>query len=65
MDMSEHKDNVVAEAVLVSSSSQPSQKAKQTAPVSAWNVLAQGIALFSDGYNVQIMGYMQTVMAKL
>ncbi|KAK9313982.1 major facilitator superfamily domain-containing protein [Lipomyces starkeyi] len=63
--MSEHKDNVVTEAVLVSSSSQPSQKAKQTAPVSAWNVLVQGIALFSDGYNVQIMGYMQTVMAKL
>ncbi|KAK9334845.1 hypothetical protein LIPSTDRAFT_7027 [Lipomyces starkeyi NRRL Y-11557] len=37
--MSERKDNVVAEAVLVSSSSQPSQKAKQTPPVSTRNVL--------------------------
>ncbi|KAK9491674.1 major facilitator superfamily domain-containing protein [Lipomyces doorenjongii] len=63
--MSELKDNLVAEAALVSSSSQPPQKAKPTAPVSAWNVLVQGIALFSDGYNVQIMGYMETVMAKL
>ncbi|KAK9384336.1 hypothetical protein V1515DRAFT_641283 [Lipomyces mesembrius] len=47
--MSERKDNVVAEVALISSSSQPSQKAKPTAPVSAWNVLVQGIALFSDG----------------
>lgn len=29
------------------------------------NVLVQGVALFSDGYNVQIIGYMQSVMAKL
>lgn len=32
---------------------------------SVLNVLVQGVALFSDGYNVQIIGYMQTVMAKL
>lgn len=34
-------------------------------PISSWNVLVQGVALFSDGYNVQIIGYMETVMAKL
>lgn len=34
-------------------------------PISAWNVLVQGVALFSDGYNLQIIGYMETVMAKL
>ena len=29
------------------------------------NVLVQSVTLFSDGYNVQIIGYMETVMAKL
>lgn len=29
------------------------------------NVLVQGVALFSDGYNVQIMGYMNSVLAVL
>lgn len=33
--------------------------------VSTLDVLVQGVALFSDGYNVQIMGYMTTVMKKL
>ncbi|KAK9365201.1 major facilitator superfamily domain-containing protein [Lipomyces kononenkoae] len=42
-----------------------SDNARSTSPASAWTVLVQGVALFSDGYNVQIMGYMQTVMAKL
>jgi len=28
-------------------------------------VLVQGIALFSDGYNVQVIGYMNPVLAKL
>lgn len=32
---------------------------------SVLNVLVQGVALFSDGYSVQVIGYMQTVMAKL
>ncbi|KAG9524487.1 major facilitator superfamily transporter, partial [Aureobasidium melanogenum] len=38
----------------------PNQRA-----VSSLDVLVQGVALFSDGYNVQIMGYMTTVMKKL
>ena len=29
------------------------------------NVLVQGVALFSDGYNVQIMGYISSVLAVL
>ncbi|GJC77427.1 glycerophosphoinositol permease 1 [Colletotrichum liriopes] len=29
------------------------------------DVLIQGVALFSDGYNIQIIGYMNTVLAKL
>ncbi|KAF5677118.1 glycerophosphoinositol transporter [Fusarium circinatum] len=29
------------------------------------DVLVQGVALFSDGYNIQIIGYMNAVLAKL
>ncbi|KAK2025672.1 MFS general substrate transporter [Colletotrichum zoysiae] len=29
------------------------------------DVLIQGVALFSDGYNIQIIGYMNTVLTKL
>ncbi|KAK9319082.1 major facilitator superfamily domain-containing protein [Lipomyces orientalis] len=63
--MSRDTKTVLAEAAPISSSGEDLFEAKKPAPVSAWNVLVQGVALFSDGYNVQIMGYMQTVMAKL
>lgn len=29
------------------------------------DVFVQGAALFSDGYNIQIAGYMNTILAKL
>lgn len=29
------------------------------------DVLVQGVALFSDGYNIQIIGYMNSILAKL
>lgn len=29
------------------------------------DVLIQGVALFSDGYNIQVIGYMNQVLAKL
>lgn len=29
------------------------------------DVFVQGVALFSDGYNIQIAGYMNTILAKL
>ena len=29
------------------------------------DVLVQGVALFSDGYNIQVIGYMNSVLAKL
>jgi hypothetical protein len=29
------------------------------------DVLTQGVALLSDGYNIQIIGYMNTVLTKL
>lgn len=29
------------------------------------DVLIQGVALFSDGYNIQIIGYMNSILAKL
>lgn len=29
------------------------------------DVFIQGVALFSDGYNIQIAGYMNTILAKL
>lgn len=34
-------------------------------PAGKFDVLIQGVALFSDGYNIQIIGYMNTVLAKL
>jgi hypothetical protein len=34
-------------------------------PAGKLDVLIQGVALFSDGYNIQIIGYMNTVLAKL
>jgi len=37
----------------------------QAPPAGSWTVLVQGIALFSDGYNVQVIGYMNPVLAKL
>jgi hypothetical protein len=37
----------------------------KTAPAGSWTVLVQGVALFSDGYNVQIIGYMNVILAKL
>lgn len=29
------------------------------------DVLVQGVALFSDGYNIQVIGYMNSILAKL
>lgn len=42
---------------------QPS--AKRTRHTSYLDVLVQGVALFSDGYNIQVVGYMLTFLAKL
>ncbi|KAJ5128175.1 hypothetical protein N7448_008954 [Penicillium atrosanguineum] len=39
--------------------------AKRTRHTSYLDVLVQGVALFSDGYNIQVVGYMLTVLAKL
>lgn len=39
--------------------------AKRTRYTSYLDVLVQGVALFSDGYNIQVVGYMLTVLAKL
>ncbi|KAJ5245804.1 metabolite transport [Penicillium chermesinum] len=38
---------------------------KRTRQTSYLDVLVQGVALFSDGYNIQVIGYMLTVLAKL
>ncbi|THX18852.1 major facilitator superfamily transporter [Aureobasidium pullulans] len=37
---------------------------KQIAPTKT-DVIIQGVALFSDGYNVQVIGYMNLILAKL
>jgi hypothetical protein len=55
--------DAVAEPVSEGSSEVTEQPAKKE--VSALNVFIQGVALFSDGYNVQIIGYMQSVLAVL
>ncbi|EJT73574.1 hypothetical protein GGTG_07430 [Gaeumannomyces tritici R3-111a-1] len=38
---------------------------KTSRVVGKLDVLVQGVALFSDGYNIQVIGYMNTVLAKL
>ncbi|KAK7990301.1 glycerophosphoinositol transporter [Apiospora arundinis] len=50
--------DVVSDADTVAPS--PTQR-----PAGKIDVLIQGVALFSDGYNIQIIGYMNTVLAKL
>ncbi|EXA32631.1 hypothetical protein NW761_012471 [Fusarium oxysporum] len=56
-------------ALAVSSEESISAKTETNEPVKRTpgqlDVLVQGVALFSDGYNIQIIGYMNTVLAKL
>ncbi|KAH7025057.1 major facilitator superfamily domain-containing protein [Microdochium trichocladiopsis] len=61
----------MAEAVVetnakdVSSLEAPSKGNGEGRPKGKLDVLVQGAALFSDGYNIQIIGYMNSVLAKL
>jgi hypothetical protein len=48
-----------AEASSQESDNVPARKAGKL------DVLIQGVALFSDGYNIQIIGYMNSILAKL
>lgn len=53
---------------MVSSQSDDASSREPTSPTRTagkLDVLVQGVALFSDGYNIQIIGYMNTVLAKL
>ena len=45
-----------------SAATPPAQRTRRTGYL---DVLIQGMALFSDGYNIQVVGYMLTVLAKL
>jgi hypothetical protein len=47
------------------SSSDSQTVAPATRPAGKLDVLVQGVALFSDGYNIQVIGYMNSVLAKL
>ena len=51
----------------VAVSTAPSTDDGHVAPRKAgkMDVLVQGVALFSDGYNIQIIGYMNTVLKEL
>lgn len=61
----------MADGKEIQETSEPvSDDGSETSPIakpktSSFNVLIQGVALFSDGYNVQIIGYMQSVLAIL
>ncbi|KAH0362933.1 major facilitator superfamily transporter, partial [Aureobasidium melanogenum] len=55
----------VAVEPLPSSTNEEHDQSLNQRTVSSLDVLVQGVALFSDGYNVQIMGYMTTVIKKL
>ncbi|PVH97467.1 MFS general substrate transporter [Periconia macrospinosa] len=56
---------VLAIAESTNSSREHASTANVQRPAGKTDVLIQGIALFSDGYNIQIIGYMNTVLAKL
>lgn len=56
-------EDVIAPAEATADVGAPSTAAQR--PAGKIDVLIQGVALFSDGYNIQIIGYMNTVLAKL
>ncbi|WVQ83288.1 hypothetical protein IAT38_005427 [Cryptococcus sp. DSM 104549] len=58
----EEEDGTVAYASPLAELEAPSRKRTWAQTMS---VLISGVALFSDGYNIQIAGYTNTVMAKL
>ncbi|WAO92151.1 MFS domain-containing protein [Fusarium falciforme] len=65
-----NKNEVPPEKILVvasdeSVSAEPEPKEQTQRAPGILDVLVQGVALFSDGYNIQIIGYMNTVLAKL
>jgi len=63
-EMAGSKDAPITTVIEASNLSEE-HKLKATPPASSWTVLVQGVALFSDGYNVQIIGYMESVLKKL
>jgi hypothetical protein len=69
--MSDNNKNEMSsdKTVAVSSNESISAETDTNEPVqrtpTQLDVLVQGVALFSDGYNIQIIGYMNTVLAKL
>ncbi|PVH74693.1 MFS general substrate transporter [Cadophora sp. DSE1049] len=65
MSEQDSKQVDIAETAVSSTESNNGVPITKKSKASVVNVLVQGVALFSDGYNVQIMGYMQSVMAKL
>jgi hypothetical protein len=59
------KSLAAAETTTASSEDEPVQSQEVARTAGTLDVLVQGVALFSDGYNIQIIGYMNTVLAKL
>ncbi|KAJ4328738.1 hypothetical protein N0V84_000741 [Fusarium piperis] len=57
------KTLAVASDESISADPEPQEQAQRAPGI--LDVLVQGVALFSDGYNIQIIGYMNTVLAKL
>lgn len=65
MDASKSLTEVAIEPSSSSSNEEHEIEPSNQRVVSSLDVLIQGVALFSDGYNVQIMGYMTTILKKL
>lgn len=65
MSVSKFLTEVAIEPSSSSSNEEHEVESSNKRSVSSLDVLIQGIALFSDGYNVQIMGYMTTILKKL
>jgi hypothetical protein len=67
MSETKHTDVVVATTGSLQDESNEHLASKEAdvRKVGKLDVFIQGVALFSDGYNIQIAGYMNTILAKL
>ncbi|KAK6004804.1 hypothetical protein QM012_008666 [Aureobasidium pullulans] len=65
MSVSKSATDVAIEPCPSSPTEELEVESKDERTISSLDVLIQGVALFSDGYNVQIMGYMTTILKKL
>ena len=65
MDAQQSKEAAIVGVDSASSSDGQTPVAPPGRQAGKLDVLVQGVALFSDGYNIQVIGYMNSVLKKL